>query len=440
VKPQRLLIALAILAGLGGAVWYSQKNPPQPESATKTEKVVSVAQDQLQKIRIGRPEETVTVEKAEDGKWRMLEPKQYAVDSSAIETLVRNFSEMNSERVLEENNTDWKTFGLDPGKFWVEGTLKDGKRIRVILGDDAPVGSTVYARVEGSDRLWAIPSYVKVGMDQKAADLRDKRLLPFDLDQASRVTVKNQHGALEFGKAGTNWQIVKPGPVRADTFAVDSMIRSVRDHVYESVIDETGKPPAQYNFSPVFAVFDAVDPSGVHTLTIGKARDNTYYAKTTTMPGVFRISASVAEGLDKRLDDLRNKKLFDFGWSDPQKVEIRDGETRLTIEKKDDKWIQADAGGKELPSDKVQTLIDQLRNLSAAGFPANDSSAQAKYGLSQPIADVRVTSDDGKRVERVLIAAGPQSKHYASRENEPATYELEPSAYDELHKAVEGLK
>ncbi len=30
--------------------------------------------------------------------------------------------------------------------------------------------------------------------------------------------------------------------------------------------------------------------------------------------------------------------------------------------------------------------------------------------------------DDGKRVERVMVAAGPESKFYAARENEPATY------------------
>jgi hypothetical protein len=190
----------------------------------------------------------------------------------------------------------------------------------------------------------------------------------------------------------------------------------------------------------VYATLEAVDPTGTHRLTIGKAKDNTYYAKTTAYPGIYRVEASLAEGLNKKLDELRNKKLFDFGWTDPQKVEIRDGQLRMTIEKKDTKWLQTDANNKELAADKVQTLIDQLRNLSATAFPSNEASAQAKYGLNQPLAEARVTSDDGKRVERVLIAAGPASKYYAARENEPATYEIEQSTYDGLHKAVEALK
>ena len=187
-------------------------------------------------------------------------------------------------------------------------------------------------------------------------------------------------------------------------------------------------------------MFEAVDPAGTHTLTVGKAKDNTYYAKTTTFPGIFRVSNTIADNLAKKLDDFRNKKLFDFGWSDPQKLEVRDGEVRLTIEKKDNKWLSTGAGNKELASDKVQALIDQLRNLSAKGFPANDAAAQAKYGLGKPLVEARVTSDDGKRVERVVVAAGPESRYYAARENEAPTYEIEKSAYDDLHKAAEGLK
>jgi len=137
------------------------------------------------------------------------------------------------------------------------------------------------------------------------------------------------------------------------------------------------------------------------------------------MPGVYKIASSVTDALNKKLEDLRNKKLFDFGWSDPQKLEVRDGEVRLTIEKKGDKWLRADAGNKELPSDKVQSLIDNLRNLSSKAFTADEAPAQAKYGLGKPVADAKVTSDDGKRVERVLIAAGPESKHYAAPDNEP---------------------
>lgn len=119
--------------------------------------------------------------------------------------------------------------------------------------------------------------------------------------------------------------------------------------------------------------------------------------------------------------------------------------------------MRADAGDKELPSDKVASLIGDLYDLSAKAFTADDAPAQAKYGLNKPVADVKVTCYEGKRVrsadggfavlgggdvrvERVLMAAGPEGKYYAARENEPATYEIEKSAYENFQKAVSGLK
>ncbi len=445
MKPVRLLIALVILAGLGGAVWYSEKHPPQPKSETKTEKIISTSEDQIRKIKIERQSGggTMALEKGDDGKWRITEPKSYKAEDSSVNSMVSSLAALNADLVVNEKNTDWKTYGLDPGKLVVQISLKDGKQMKLALGDDAPTSSGVYARLDAGPRLFTIASFVKSSLDKSAADLRDKHILPFESEKASRITVATKGQTLEFGKAGANWQIVKPRPIRADNYAVEDLIRSVRDANFESVLDESEKPPAKYSFAAPFATFEAVDASGVHTLAIGKEgkdKDVTYYAKTSATPGVFKIASTVAEGLNKTLDSLRNKKLFDFGWSDPQKLEVRDGEVRLAIEKKADKWIRTDAGNKDLPSDKVQSLIDNLRNLSAKAYASDDASAQAKYGLNKPSAEAKVALDEGKRVERVLMAAGPEGKYYAARENEPATYEIEKSAYEDFQKAVGALK
>jgi hypothetical protein len=79
----------------------------------------------------------------------------------------------------------------------------------------------------------------------------------------------------------------------------------------------------------------------------------------------------------------------------------------------------------------VQSLISDLRDLSADRFP--DS------GFANPIIDVTVTADDGKRVERVLIAKSG-NVDLAKRENEPVLYQLNSSSVDDLQKASDGIK
>jgi hypothetical protein len=70
------------------------------------------------------------------------------------------------------------------------------------------------------------------------------------------------------------------------------------------------------------------------------------------------------------------------GFAPVAKLTVRDGESTATLEKKDDKWLLASDGGREVESEKAQTLIDALRNLSATAFPSDDASAWGRYGLN----------------------------------------------------------
>jgi hypothetical protein len=53
--------------------------------------------------------------------------------------------------------------------------------------------------------------------------------------------------------------------------------------------------------------------------------------------------------------------------------------------------------------------------------------------------DITVTSDDGKRVEKVFIAKSGNS-YIARRENEPSLYQLDSSSVDALEKSVDEIK
>ena len=125
MKPVKLLIALGILAALGGAVWYTERNPPEPKSDStfKQEKILSFEQDKLKKVVIDRPgEDPIALEKGDDSKWRITAPKNYKADESAVSSLASNLATLNSDNVVNEKNTDWASYGLEPVKMTVEAT------------------------------------------------------------------------------------------------------------------------------------------------------------------------------------------------------------------------------------------------------------------------------------------------------------------------------
>ncbi len=79
----------------------------------------------------------------------------------------------------------------------------------------------------------------------------------------------------------------------------------------------------------------------------------------------------------------------------------------------------------------VQNLIDKLRDLSATKF-AGQRAAEAVF-------DATVTSNNGKRVEKVTIRK-QGDQYFAQRENEPSIYVVDGKAVDDLQAAAKDVK
>ncbi len=65
------------------------------------------------------------------------------------------------------------------------------------------------------------------------------------------------------------------------------------------------------------------DAGGTQTLEVRRDKDKNVFAKSSAVEGVYKTSADLADALEKGVDDFRNKKLFDFGFSDPTKVDVK---------------------------------------------------------------------------------------------------------------------
>ena len=445
MNPTRLLIAVAVMAVLGGLVYYSEENPPSFDDDRV--KIVDLEADDIQELTILRPgAEPLTLRRNEDEKWEFGAPLKIPADESAVSSLVSSLTPLNSDRVVEENVTDWKTYGLDgAGSLQVDVKAAEDQSYSIIFGADTPTGSGVYARLEGDPRLFPLFSYNKTSFEKKVFDLREKKLLSIDGDKISRVTVDAGRRSIEFGKSGDDdWQILKPKPLRADNFAVGDLVRSVQNgemvSVLEEALEEGGEPSGKYSFAKPFASVEVVDESGAHTLTIAKGQDDKYHAKSSDLPGgVYEVSSTLAEGLDKPLADFRNKKLFDFGFEDPVSVKLRDGDTRIAIEKKDDKWILTSHEDRELESSKVQSLLDDLRGLRAKKFTSDEEADQEKYGLDQPALEAEVLQADDKGTEKAIMTSLGGEKVYAAIPGQPSTYEIEKSDAESLRSNIEEL-
>ncbi|HSP66425.1 MAG TPA: DUF4340 domain-containing protein [Bryobacteraceae bacterium] len=435
MKVARLLIAALVLAGLGGLVWWSNKSEaakaskPDPKAAPK---ILELKDADIKQIEIRHHEgETTVVKKDESGKWSITAPQPLAADQTAVGAITSAVTSLSSDRVVDENATNLGSYGLDPARVAVTFTLADGKTRTVRIGEDTPTEGNTYAMVDGDKRLFTIASFGKSSLDKQSKDLREKHLLVFDQDKLSRVELDSTGKTpLEFGRAGTDWQILKPKPMRADTFQVDELVRKLKDVSMDSAGDAK-EAAAAFAGGQKTATAKVTTADGTLTLEVRKSKSGTadeYYAKSSMEDGVYKVTKEIGDGLNKSLEDFRNKKVFDFGFSDPTRIEITDeGKTR-TIEKSGENWT---SGGKTMDSISVQNLIDKLRDLAAAKF--------VDSGFTTPTLEVTITSNEGKRTEKVQIAAAGGA-FLARRENDSSLYQVDFNAVQGLREAVYGVR
>jgi hypothetical protein len=424
-----LLAGIAVLAVLAGLVWWSEKKGGEKseKSATDAPKLVSLKDDEVQRIEIVHKDQPATLLEKDNSGWQIKHPKPMRVDSDAVSSLVSTFTGLNWDRLVEEKAPDLSTFGLQQPALKV---TVNGKQ-SVLVGDETPTGGGFFAKLEGDPRVFSIHSGTKSSLDKTWKDLQDKRLLTFDESKLTRVELAAKGQKAEFGKNAQNeWQITLPRPMRADNWAVEEVVRKLKDaKIDTSVSDDEAKGFAgKFAGGARIASVNVTDASGTQTLEVRKNGDD-YFARSSVVEGFHKVANDVGEGLNKGLEDFRNKKLFDFGFNEPSKVDVIEGDKAYHLVKGGEKWWQ---NGKEMDSASVQSLIDKLRELTATGF--------SEGGMpSAPAMTITVASNDGKRTERVLLAKSGEN-WLAQRENEPTVYRLDTKAVEEIGKAAADVK
>jgi hypothetical protein len=430
MKPKGLLVAVVLLAVLGGAIWYSNKKQAQKEKAPSdtSPKIVSIPEDRFREIHLLKAGAEPIVLSRDSGKWAMTAPQPLPADPDASASLVSALSAVSADKTIDDNPTDLASYGLANPALQAQVFEKGGKQVDLAIGDDTPTNSGAYAKVSGDRRVYTVASYVKTSLDKSVNDLRDKRLLIFDSNRLTRVKLAVKGPAIVFGKsAGNEWGIVEPRPLRADSGQVETLLGKLRDAKMDlgTAPEEAAK---KFAAAAVVALAVVTDSSGSQAIEVRKDKDNNYYARSSAVAGVYKIAADTGEGLNKGLDDFRNKKLFDFGFANPRMLEIKNGAGTPVTYTNAGKWT---AGPKNLDNGSVQNLIDKLRDLTASKF--------VEQGGGQRVFEASVESKGSAKVERVIVSK-QGDKYSAQREGEPSIYELDARSVEDLEKAAADVK
>jgi Domain of unknown function (DUF4340) len=450
MKIRGLMVAAVIFFVLAGILYWSDHHTPAEQaakaSADAPPAILKLDASAITRLDIEkRDAKPIALAKADAGEWEITAPQPFGADQTVVSGILSTLSSLNSERVVEDKTADPKQYGLDQPALQLDITEKDHKTQSLLIGDDTPTGGAAYAMLAGDPRVFTMATYAKTSLDKSLNDLRDKRLLTVNPAKISRLELVRKNQDIELGRNKDEWQILKPKPLRADSFQVSELIRKLTDATIDLGRSDTKDAATAFAHATPLATAEVTDESGTQELQVRKGHEDkghedkthedktqaghsndTYYAKSSVVEGIYKISPDLGQALDKGLEDFRNKKLFDF--ADPNRVELQIGSKAYFLTRSGEDWWQ---DGKKMDAGTVQSLISKLRDLTADKF--------LDSGFANPTIDVTVTSDDGKRVEKVLMAKSNDG-YVAKREHDSAFYQLNSGSVDDLEKAADEVK
>jgi hypothetical protein len=438
------LIALAGLAVLWGTITYLDKRASRQASKVETpkeEKIFTLDSKHITSLTFRpRAGETVTC-RHEGGTWAIAEPRKLSADQGTLSTVLNNLTTATVDETVDAHPSDLKQFGLDPPTYSLEiSTDSNPPKFTLLLGDDTPTSSGIYAQVAGNPRVVTLASYLKSNFEKSLFDLRDRRALTLEADQLRKMEVnsKGKRWTLEKNPEGV-WDLVLPPSVRADRFAVDGLISQLRGLTMQSIAAEDKKGQGAYGLGSPELRLELTGPSGAQTLVLGKKdkEGDRYFAVNSALPPVFTLNSTFLTEFQKDPADLRSKDLFSYSSFDAKRLEIDSPKGRSVFEiQKDNQWKQTEGGSKTATSAKMDTLLTRLRDLRASTFPKG--SDLAPLGLTKPA--YRFTVQFGEKKQTETVEVSRVGEHvYARVSTDPLACEVSKSAFDDVEKALSDL-
>ena len=432
------ILLLAVLGGLVAYIYFVDSKKPASGTQTKDKAFAALDAGQIEEVQLkSESGETSRVQKTGDT-WKVVEPEAVEADSVALSTLTTTIAGLEVERVVDENASDVKQYGLDPARIDVGFRVKGEKELRhLLVGQKTPTGGDLYARKPGEKRVFLIPSYHETGLNRTPFDLRDKDVLKFERDKADGLEIAHAGETRQFARtSSTEWKIVKPVAARADYAALEGELTRISSLQMHKIVEPRAGDLKQYGLDkPDFTVTVATG-SARATVIIGKKGEDGLYAKDVSRPMIFTVEETITQDFAKDLDDFIRKDMFDARSFTTNRIEFHRGAETLAFEKSkgtDGKDIWKDAAGKTVDSTKIDDLLAKMSNLRAMTFEAVRNPS-----LKTPVLTITVRFDESK-METVNFGRSGTDV-FGSRTDDPASAKMDAMLFDEMIKTLDALK
>lgn len=444
-----ILAAVLIALGAFYYVYEIRLGPEREKAETRKGRVFTAEPGDVTRAELKRGDEVVRLTR--DGEaWQMESPVKARGDRGPINDVLTTIVTAKMDREIASAPASLADFGLDKPAADVTLTLKDGKRLTLLLGAKNPTGVWVYAKERDKPSVFVLPEGVLRDATRAVAELRDKTILAFNRADVTgfEVTTRDETLAVEPAE-GSRWKLTRPVQLAADADTVGEFLEKLgAAKVKEFVADSPASLTSYGLDQPIrLQLFTGKDKDRVARALLFGRPDEAKKGVYAMRPGestVLLLPEDVWNALPRNVAILRNKVVAEFDRDKLTRLEVDGPRGRVALVRENDRWkITAPEA---LAADQVEVgaVLSKLRELKAQGFLGEDAAAVSRY-LAKP--EVRVTwQAQGEAAPTTLLLAssretrGGRPSAYAAVAGRGPVVLVEATALTDLGRSADDLR
>ena len=400
-----LILLVLVVATAFVFMWDGPQTTEQPEEVSESVKIFKCDANDIQRIVINNPGETIDFRRVDEENWTIAGLEDASIKNFSIGMLAADLASVSAKTTVADTADNLAQYGLDAPVNTAEVYLADGSVTTLMAGNLTVLGDGYYFKSSESDAVYTIYPSLHSSIFAALDDYRDTATLFIDREKIVGVSVEKKDSKLNLqlmdepitmgGYNIATWEMTEPDYHTIDISRLTDYVMDVLPTVTLSSVAGTKADYGKYGLTKPYAVITVTNVDDtVQTIKLGNIDGDKCYVTTDMDNDVYVANSSAFTFVDVDPFLLINKFVNIVNIEDLGTIKVSDGKTVHTLSVKGDgddkKYIFDD---KEMDETKFKTELYQ----EVIGLTVDKFCDDAKY--TAPVATIEYNLKDGSHTK-----------------------------------------
>src|ERR1700722_6863731 len=380
MKLSTTLVLLAIAIGLGIFVWILDRRSPGNRELARSAYLVDLDRNDVTQLEIENGDSKTRLQKTSDG-WRLTAPMADRADPKVIDTLLYSAQFLKRDDSVtnlgkgEQKRNYLKQFGVLRSRLILRCIGKQ-THVELQFGGEKAVEGSCYVRVDSKDDVFVTDDDLKNLVSKPPDFFRDHELTPFLAPEIDRIVLTQAAGEIELVRQRDQWQIERPIKARASQAAVSRMLKKINETPVLQFQDEEAGGEFEAETSPsAISLFSGQSKVKIACGAPVSNQPGHIYVRVSDRPSTFIVDENLAQTLDQRPNDLRDRKMVRLNPDLIDRITINTkGQPSAQLSRKEGRWVISSQSDALADTDAVNHLFNSLNSNDVSRFVSDSAS------------------------------------------------------------------